>query len=214
MITLDQVQQLEKKVNDAVDLINRLKSEKIVLEEKIETFEFQILELEEQTEKFNKDQNEIEDKIIGALNQLEEIEAEDSKTPEIVEDSAEFSVSDEPVIVETEEKSDISVDYKKTEKIDGDIESDESDSDETILPDTDSEVTLNVNEEDNQSELQEAITENPQVGLPMDENSTEEIQEELDNPADNKAERETVEDEPSKENKPEQGLFEQSLDIF
>jgi FtsZ-binding cell division protein ZapB len=37
MITLDQVQKLEKKVNDAVELINRLKSEKVVLEEKNRT---------------------------------------------------------------------------------------------------------------------------------------------------------------------------------
>ena len=70
MITLDQVQKLERKVNDAVDLINRLKAEKVMLEEKVLEYEMRILELEEMADKLNKDQNEIEDKIIGALNRL------------------------------------------------------------------------------------------------------------------------------------------------
>ena len=115
MITLDQVQKLEKKVNDAVDLINRFKAEKVVLEEKIEKYEFRIMELEKVTEKLNKDQTKMEDKIIGHLNQQEDLESTSNEFAEEIpvqeeETSVESSVSEDLDIVETDEESEESVD--------------------------------------------------------------------------------------------------------
>ena len=228
MITLDQVQKLEKKVNDAVDLINRFKAEKVVLEEKIDKYEFRILELEEIAEQLNKDQTEIEDKIIGALNQLEdlesietivEIEVNSAETENEIlpeeEISVESSVSEEEDIVETEEEeSDDSVDKsKKTEEI-SNIDEDESApqdevEEEVIEDDVESDATLSESEEDDQSELQESITENSQDGLPSDETVEEEII-----PTVNSEFGEMPEDKTAEPDKSGSDLFEQSLDIF
>ncbi len=222
MITLDQVQQLEIKVSEAVDLINRLKAEKIVLEEKVDKYELRFLELEEQTEKLEKDQSEIEDKIIGAINQLDEIDTEnnsaDSKTkvaPETEEISAESSASEEQVIVETDElELDESVDYKETEDTVIEDHAEDTESDEVIEDVVSSEVSLPEEEEDNHSELHESFTEDPQVGLPMDETPTEETLDKGSNSADESANGEMVEDNSPKNDKSENDLFEQSLDIF
>ncbi len=227
MITLDQVQKLEKKVNDAVDLINRFKAEKVVLEERIEKYEFRILELEDFTEQLNKDQTEIEDKIIGALNQLEDLDsvpAETSKVEESSENvklqdeetSADSSVSEEDVIVNTdEEESDDSV--ENSEEI---VEAEAGYEDESGTPEVaDDEITvdaemetdaaLSENRENNHSELQESITEDSQDGIPVDETVEEEEVPTVDSEF-----GEMPEDKSAKEDNSGADLFEQSLDIF
>jgi len=203
MISLDQVQKLEKKVNDAVDLINRLKSEKSGLEEKVLQYEMKILELEEMAERLNKDQNEIEDKIIGALNQLEYLDSE--KLPESVsteetaethvpaeesEPSADFSASDDLAFVETE-----------SAEPDDEVVNSENEGEGNEEP---------LSEDDNQSELQEDITEDPQDGITAEE---ETVEEEVVPTVDSQF-GEMPEDENKKPDNPEVDLFEQSLDIF
>lgn len=221
MITLDQVQKLEKKVNDAVNLINRFKAEKVVLEEKIDTYEFRIMELEEITEQLNKDQTEIEDKIIGALNQLEDLDSIEtdgntakSETEPLREEkiSAKSSVSEENDIVETEEEeSDDSVkNSENTEEITDSDEEESVEADEDIVDDViEVNATLNENEEDDQSELQESFTENPQDGL-----TTEDTVKEEEIPTVDSEFGEMPEDKPAEKKNPGSDLFEQSLDIF
>lgn len=215
MITLNQVQKLEKKVNDAVTLINKFKAEKVVLEDKIEKYEFRIMELEEIADELNKDQNEIEDKIIGALNKLENIESySDSQVieEELLQDeetSANSSVSEENVIVETESlESKEPVDNSEAEIV---TESDEINSTELIEEEVNTDAALGETQDDNQAELQESITEDPQDGLP--ENDEEIVEEEVI-PTVNSEFGEMPEDESADKNKSQADLFEQSLDIF
>jgi hypothetical protein len=213
MITLDQVQKLERKVKDAVDLITRFKAEKVVLEEKIEDYELRIMELEEITEQLNKDQTEIEDKFIVALNQLEDLESDseeavvDEEILQNEETSVEGSVSEDKDIVETETlESNESVDNSEIT-----VETEEENYEEKIVDDeVESEATLYENKEDNQSELQESVTEDPQVGLPENEDDME--KEEV--PTIESEFGETPEDKSNKANNPDSELFEQSLDIF
>ena len=220
MITLDQVQKLDRKVKDAVDLINRFKAEKVVLEEKIEGYELRIMELEDITEQLNKDQTEIEDKIIGALNQLEDLES-DSEDPAIEneplhkeETSVEGSVSEDNDIVETETlESNESVDNSEISEETNEENYEEETvtvEDELVDEEVETEATLYENEEDNQSELQETITEDPQVGLPDNEDEIDETEV----PTIDSEFGEMLEDVPAKENKSQTDLFEQSLDIF
>ena len=206
MITLDQVQKLETKVNDAVDLINRLKAEKVVLEEKIVQYEMQILELEEMAETLNKDQNEIEDKIIGALNQLEDI---GTSVAEATETVVEESVVESQHFEETATSAEGSVSEDQEFVITESVESDEEVTNSEINSEEDtSEVER---DDDNQSELQEIITEDSQDGLPADETVEEDIIPTVESefgemPENNKEKKE--------ENGPAADLFEQSLDIF
>jgi hypothetical protein len=213
MITLDQVQKLERKVKDAVDLITRFKAEKVVLEEKIEDYELRIMELEEITEQLNKDQTEIEDKFIVALNQLEDLESDseeavvDEEILQNEETSVEGSVSEDKDIVETEtlESNESVVNSEIT------VKTEEENYEEKIVDDeVESEATLYENKEDNQSELQESVTEDPQVGLPENEDDME--KEEV--PTIESEFGETPEDKSNKANNPDSELFEQSLDIF
>jgi len=212
MITLDQVQKLETKVNDAVDLINRLKAEKVVLEEKLVQYEMKILELEEMAETLNKDQNEIEDKIIGALNQLEDIDATEQETTQVVVDESEEA--NEPVessqhFEESAPSAEGSVSEDQEFVITESVESDEEVTNSEINSEEDtSEVER---DDDNQSELQEIITEDSQDGLPADETVEEDIIPTVESefgemPENNKEKKE--------ENGPAADLFEQSLDIF
>lgn len=200
MITLDQVQKLEKKVNDAVDLIHGLKAEKAAMEEKVLEYELRILELEETAEKLKKDQNEIEDKILGALNQLEDLDSE-SITPETSEELA--AEKDEP-----KEESETSVDFSASDDQKFVIAESEEPSEMVIESEnTDSESESEI---DNQSELQEEITEDPQVGITAEEETVEE--EEV--PTVDSEFGEKPEDEEKKTDNHEVDLFEQSLDIF
>jgi len=74
MITLEQIRTLEAKVQKAVELIEGLRSENSMLTKKLETYQKRIDELEILVEEFKQDQVQIEQGIIHALNQLEELE--------------------------------------------------------------------------------------------------------------------------------------------
>ncbi len=74
MITLEQIRTLESKVQKAVELIEGLRSENAMLTKKLETYQKRINELEILVEEFKQDQVQIEQGIIHALNQLEELE--------------------------------------------------------------------------------------------------------------------------------------------
>ncbi|MDA3937698.1 MAG: cell division protein ZapB [Spirochaetia bacterium] len=74
MITLDQIKQLDSKVRKAIDKINSLKSANNILQEKLDTYQIRIEELEILIQTFKEDQGEIEHGIIDALNQLDIME--------------------------------------------------------------------------------------------------------------------------------------------
>lgn len=74
MITLDQIRQLDHKVRKAIDKINTLNSENNMLQEKLGNYQLRIEELEVLIDTFKKDQGEIENGIIEALNQLDILE--------------------------------------------------------------------------------------------------------------------------------------------
>jgi len=211
MITLDQVQKLETKVNDAVDLINRLKAEKVVLEEKIVQYEMQILELEEMAETLNKDQNEIEDKIIGALNQLEDIGTSVAEATEtVVEESVVESQHFEETATSAEGSVSEDQEFVITESVESDEEvtNSENNSEEDSLKEDISETER---DDDNQSELQEIITEDSQDGIPTDETVKADSVPTVESGLGEMPESTT---EKKEENGPAADLFEQSLDIF
>lgn len=74
MLTLDQVQKLEQKVEKAVSLIKALQHEKEDLENRLSRSLSRISELEGVINSFKQDQNRIEEGILSALSRLSEFE--------------------------------------------------------------------------------------------------------------------------------------------
>jgi len=96
MITLDQIKQLDLKVRKAIDKINSLTGENNMLQDKLDTYQLRIEELEILIDTFKEDQGEIEHGIIDALNQLDTLE-------ETLTTSDDNSKQDEEPSVEIEE---------------------------------------------------------------------------------------------------------------
>ncbi len=124
MITLDQIKQLDRKVRKAIDKINSLKNENNMLQGKLDNYQLRIEELEVLIDTFKEDQGEIENGIIGALNQLDLMEEDTSLTGRETgltqesakseqessdETNAEPAITEEttPEAVETDKKEDI-----------------------------------------------------------------------------------------------------------
>ncbi len=76
MITLEQIRRLDHRVQAAVGRIATHKNENALLREKLESYEGRILELENSIAAFKRDQSEIEQGIVSALNQLDQLEDE------------------------------------------------------------------------------------------------------------------------------------------
>ncbi len=74
MISVEQIHQLESKVLQAVEVIKSLREENSLLKNKLSGYEKRIEELEVLIDSFKKDQNNIEEGIINALNQLDVLE--------------------------------------------------------------------------------------------------------------------------------------------
>ncbi len=112
MITLDQIKQLDVKVRKAIDIINSQKSENNMLQEKLDTYQLRIEELEILIDTFKEDQGEIEHGIIDALNQLDILE-ESTVVPEesLQEEQAASETTEEPGASEP----DIDTEKKDTE---------------------------------------------------------------------------------------------------
>jgi chromosome segregation ATPase len=76
MISLDQIQKLEARVNQAVELIKSLKAENQSLRSTLDSAQSRMQELEELVGEFKSDQQEIEQCIVRALENLDELEDE------------------------------------------------------------------------------------------------------------------------------------------
>ena len=85
MITIDQIQKLDRKVQAAVRLIGSLREENNSLKSKLDAYQKRIGELEVLIDQFKKDQIEIEDGIVSALAQLDQLEdsLEDSDSAQL-----------------------------------------------------------------------------------------------------------------------------------
>lgn len=114
MITLEQIQKLDEKVTAAVQVIRNLKEENASLQEKLDQYQGRIDELEVLINTFKKDQGKIEQGIINALEQLNELEdaiAEEAAEPETAaEEKAEIpnptEEAPENIEQETEQRQD------------------------------------------------------------------------------------------------------------
>jgi hypothetical protein len=74
MITLEHIKKLDEKVRLAVGLIGTLRNDNAALQKKLDQYEKRIGELEVLIESFKKDQTEIENGIVRALEALDELE--------------------------------------------------------------------------------------------------------------------------------------------
>jgi len=78
MLSLEQIKRLEDKVFKAVELIKALKEENTILKTKLETAESKAEELEQIISDYRSNQVEIEEGIVKAIKQLEEMESDNS----------------------------------------------------------------------------------------------------------------------------------------
>lgn len=74
MITIEQIQKLDRKVQAAVEQISALRLENTSLKAKLDQYQKRIGELEVMIDRFKQDQAQIEDGIIRALEQLDRLE--------------------------------------------------------------------------------------------------------------------------------------------
>ena len=104
MISVEQIKQLQAKVQSAVDVIHKLRSENSLLASKLSGYEKRIEELEVFIESYKRDQSSIEEGIVAALKKLDSLEES------VLSDSNNDSVDQEK---EKEEESVDSVVNKK-----------------------------------------------------------------------------------------------------
>ncbi len=102
MIHLDQIRLLESKTIKAIELINVLREENKALKKTIDTSQARMEELENLVQEFKSDQDEIEQSILRAMQNLEQLEDEITE-PETEKKTA--STGDEDVSPETESES-------------------------------------------------------------------------------------------------------------
>jgi len=82
MVTLDQIRNLEAKVQRTVAYISELKEENSLLQKNLEKYRERIDELEILINGYKEDQNEIEQGIMNALSHLDRLEDDISGLPE------------------------------------------------------------------------------------------------------------------------------------
>ncbi|WP_020613324.1 cell division protein ZapB [Sediminispirochaeta bajacaliforniensis] len=102
MVTFEQIQLLESKVRQAVDLIASLREENGALRKTLSSYEKRIEELEVLIDSFKRDQGKIEEGIISALQQLDALE---SSAVEVQQHDGEATSTAEAPIEETEGES-------------------------------------------------------------------------------------------------------------
>lgn len=81
MITIEQIQKLDQKVQAAVEKISTLTRENASLKGKLDQYQKRINELEVLIDRFKQDQAQIENGIIRALEQLDKLEDSVDDTP-------------------------------------------------------------------------------------------------------------------------------------
>ncbi|MDR1099521.1 MAG: cell division protein ZapB [Treponema sp.] len=74
MVSLEQVKLLETKVAKTIEYVERVTGENAVLQEKLDSYQQRIDELEVLVRRFKEDQGRIEDGILSALDRLNQFE--------------------------------------------------------------------------------------------------------------------------------------------
>jgi chromosome segregation ATPase len=74
MVSLEQVKLLETKVARAIEYVERVTGDNALLQEKLESYQERIDELEVLVQRFKEDQGRIEDGILSALDRLNQFE--------------------------------------------------------------------------------------------------------------------------------------------
>lgn len=74
MVSLEQVKLLETKVARAIAYVERVTEENAILQEKLDSYQKRIGELEVLVQRFKEDQGRIEDGILSALDRLNQFE--------------------------------------------------------------------------------------------------------------------------------------------
>ncbi len=116
MITLEQIQELDQKVQMAVNRISTLKSENSGLKTKLDEYQKRIGELEVLIERFKQDQSAIENGIIHALEQLDHLEDSiDDSSEEPTTDGTSKVPQSEPLEVDEEATDDASPEQDENE---------------------------------------------------------------------------------------------------
>lgn len=101
MITLEQVQELDAKIKQAVSLISTLREENAQLRSTLSNYENKITDLESMVLSLEDGQAKIEIGLIDAISKLDNLDIVEKKETE--ETSGEFSPSEETEIVDLEE---------------------------------------------------------------------------------------------------------------
>ncbi len=97
MITLEQVRLLDQKVSQAVDLISTLRAENRVLNEKLESYQEKIGELEVLLSGLKEDQVEVEQNFQKALSALDLLDSDETADTAVeTEDAAAQEITEEP----------------------------------------------------------------------------------------------------------------------
>lgn len=81
MISLEQIQRLEARINEAVELIRRLRGENESLRRSVDSAQEKVQKLERLVGEFKTDQKEIEACIVRALQNLDRLEDEAAAPP-------------------------------------------------------------------------------------------------------------------------------------
>jgi len=82
MIHLEQIQRLEARINQAIDLIRRLRGENESLRRTVDSAQEKVQRLESLVGEFKTDQKEIETCIVRALQNLDRLEDDVASSPE------------------------------------------------------------------------------------------------------------------------------------
>jgi hypothetical protein len=188
MITFDQIQLLEKKVSDAVQLIKKLKKENSEMKEELTLLEEMIAELESQKISLTSEPEVIEKGIFEALNQFDELDdgsgddetAEEEITSETISASEDTEIA-QPQVIFKEEASQEEESIEETIEVSlaDESEDDKSSDEKSELEFSDDKAVSD--ESGNQSEQLEIESENSQDEAPVIEESLTAVESSFEN---------------------------------
>lgn len=123
MINLKQIQALEKKINNAVELISLLKRENKALKKAVESSRNRVEDLESLVNEFKSEQFEIEKGILNALNKLDELEDDITDATDASDQSSETTLGENKTVEsELEQESEHPELEKEKEKLNTPVE--------------------------------------------------------------------------------------------
>ena len=177
MISIDQIQKLERKVQDVINLLGQYRDEGHQLRTRIQTYEQRIADLEGLIEQYKNEQGEIEQGIISTLEHLDNIgdatnihniplaseqdSADDDRIQEITIDVEGRDIASSPEVSAEDSPSDATDDSPSnaTEQLfegglDDDADSDIVDSD---MDDADSDTAQHDDNEDDNNPNEEQL---------------------------------------------------------